>query len=73
MSNLAKLIKLIGNNCTVSDISVSDEEKDKVFSVSRKFKSYSFDVDFEALIKNGFSPKYMHLYEGKDEIIFEIK
>lgn len=73
MSNIAKLIKLIGNNCTVIDIAVSDEEKDKIFSVVRKFKNYSFDVDFDILIKNGFIPKYMHLYDGKDEIIFEVK
>ena len=73
MDNIRKLIKLMGNNCKVVDISTCKEEKDKLFSVVRRYKKYDFDVDFDSLIKAGFYPKYMHMYIKKDEIVFEVR
>lgn len=73
MNNFSRLVRLVGNNCNVIDISTCDEEKDKIFSVVRKFKNYDFDINFEVLINAGFIPKYMHIWNNKDEIVFEVK
>lgn len=73
MKNMRNLIKLVGNNCDVVDIATSDEEKDKLFSVVRKYRTYEFDLDFDSLIEAGYYPKYMHLFNSKDEIVFEVR
>lgn len=70
MDHLKMLMRFVGNNCYVTDTSLNEQEKDKVFSVTRKCKNYKFDINFEKLIKNGFIPYYMDSYNNKDEIIF---
>lgn len=69
MTNLGRLMVLVGSNCKVIDISTNSAERDKKFSIQRKMKNYAFDVDFEKLMTNGFHPSYMHIFDNKDEIV----